>query len=61
MHGDRQNTKMMPTSTRDNSTLEDRIHKAIEEIESLPSGEAFSYTKVAAKHGVVRTTLSRRH
>jgi hypothetical protein len=61
MHGDRQNTKMTPTSTRDNSTLDDRIHKAIKDIESLPPGETFSYTKVAAKHGVVRTTLSRRH
>ena len=56
-----QNTKMTPTSTRDNSTMESRIQDAIEEIESLNPGETFSYRKIAAKHNADSTTLSRRH
>jgi transposase-like protein len=37
------------------------IEAAIEAIESLRSGEKFSYTKVASQFGVDRSTLSRRH
>lgn len=39
----------------------DPIEAAIEAIESLDLGEPFSYTKIAAKFGVVRSTLTRRH
>ncbi|KAI1506872.1 Tc5 transposase DNA-binding domain containing protein [Pyrenophora tritici-repentis] len=39
----------------------DPIQAAIEDIENLEPGEQFSYTKIAAKHGVVRSTLTRRH
>ena len=37
------------------------IEAALEEIESLEAGEDFCYTEIAAKHGVVRSTLTRRH
>ncbi|PVH91192.1 hypothetical protein DM02DRAFT_477256, partial [Periconia macrospinosa] len=37
------------------------IDKAIEEIESLGQGKTFCYATIAKKHGVVRTTLMRRH
>ena len=37
------------------------IEAAIAEIESLVLGEKISYRKIAAKHGVERTTLARRH
>jgi len=37
------------------------IDEAIEYLESLRPGEEFSYTEVAHKYGVVRSTLSRRH
>ena len=39
----------------------DPIEAAITEIESLEPGEHFTYTKMAEKFGVSRTTLSRRH
>jgi transposase-like protein len=39
----------------------DPLQAAIEDIENLEPGEHFSYTKVATKHGVVRSTLTRRH
>ena len=39
----------------------DPIDEAIEAIESLEPCETFSYTKIAKKYGVVRTTLMRRH
>jgi IS30 family transposase len=39
----------------------DPINAAIDEIESRAPGEKFSYTQIAAKHGVVRSTLARRH
>jgi hypothetical protein len=39
----------------------DPIQKAIEEIESREPGDDFSYNKVAAKYGVERSTLARRH
>ncbi|KAF1954869.1 hypothetical protein CC80DRAFT_448593, partial [Byssothecium circinans] len=39
----------------------DLINAAIEEINSLESGETFSYKEIAKKHGVVRSTLTRRH
>jgi hypothetical protein len=39
----------------------DPIQAAIEDIENLEPGEQFSYTKIAAKYGVVRSTLTRRH
>jgi hypothetical protein len=37
------------------------IEAAIEAIESLRSGEKFSYTKVASQFSVNRSTLSQRH
>jgi transposase-like protein len=37
------------------------IEAAIKAIESLRSGEKFSYTKVASQFGVDRSTLSQRH
>ncbi|KAF2001680.1 hypothetical protein P154DRAFT_402489, partial [Amniculicola lignicola CBS 123094] len=39
----------------------DPIQAAIDDIESLPPGETLSYTKTAAKYGIVRSTLIRRH
>ncbi|KAH5390817.1 hypothetical protein HBI32_241910 [Parastagonospora nodorum] len=39
----------------------DPIQAAIEDIESREPGERFTYTEVAAKHNINRTTLSRRH
>jgi hypothetical protein len=39
----------------------DPIQAAIEEIESLDPGEHFTYTEIAAKYNVVRSTLTRRH
>ena len=39
----------------------DPIQAAINEIESQEPGEDLSYTKIADKYGVERTTLSRRH
>lgn len=39
----------------------DPIQAAIEDIENLEPGEQFSYTKIAAKYGVVRSTLTQRH
>ena len=39
----------------------DPIQAAIDAIESRESGETFSYTKIATKYGVDRSTLSRRH
>ncbi|PVH91218.1 hypothetical protein DM02DRAFT_478523, partial [Periconia macrospinosa] len=39
----------------------DPIQAAITDIESLKSGEPFSYTAFATKYGVVRSTLIRRH
>jgi hypothetical protein len=37
------------------------IEDALAEIESLPQADGFSYRKIAAKCGVVRSTLTRRH
>jgi transcriptional regulator with XRE-family HTH domain len=39
----------------------DPINSAVEEINSLRSGETFSYTEIAKNYGVVRSTLTRRH
>jgi AraC-like DNA-binding protein len=39
----------------------DPIQEAIEYIKSLEPGDDFSYTKVAARFGVQRSTLARRH
>jgi hypothetical protein len=39
----------------------DPIQAAIEEINSLQPGEHFTYTEIAAKYNVVRSTLTRRH
>jgi hypothetical protein len=49
------------SSTRDNSTNMALIDDALAELESLGPGEDFLYRKIAAKHGVVRSTLTRRH
>ncbi len=37
------------------------IEAALTAIKSLQPGEQFSYSKIAIEHGVVRTTLMRRH
>ncbi|KAF1940611.1 hypothetical protein EJ02DRAFT_311375, partial [Clathrospora elynae] len=37
------------------------IEAALAALESLKSGEKISYTQIAAKHGVERRTLARRH
>ena len=37
------------------------IDDALAELESLEPGEEYSYRKIAAKYGVVRSTLTRRH
>ena len=39
----------------------DEIDAALAEIDSLKPGEEFSYTQIAKKHGVDRSTLARRH
>lgn len=39
----------------------DPIQAAIDDIKSLGPGEDFSYTKIAARYGVDRSTLARRH
>ena len=39
----------------------DPIQEAITEINSRAPGASFSYTKFAAKYGVERSTLARRH
>ncbi|PVH92753.1 hypothetical protein DM02DRAFT_485605, partial [Periconia macrospinosa] len=39
----------------------DPIQAAIGDIESLRPGEQFSYTQMAKKYSVVRSTLTRRH
>jgi transposase-like protein len=39
----------------------DPIQAAIDEIESQEPGEKFTYTEIATKYGVDRSTLSRRH
>ncbi|KAF1951392.1 hypothetical protein CC80DRAFT_387103, partial [Byssothecium circinans] len=39
----------------------DPIQAAIDEIESREPGEDFSYTEIATRYGVNRSTLSRRH
>jgi hypothetical protein len=54
-----QNTRSTPTSTRDSSIKIGAIEDAIAEIESLEPGEQFSYTKIAAKHSIDRSTLCR--
>src|SRR5688500_5280185 len=55
------NTKTTPGTYPHISTTMTSIEAAIEEIESLPLGEQYSYVKIAAKHSVERTTLARRH
>ncbi|KAF2257610.1 hypothetical protein CC78DRAFT_482922 [Lojkania enalia] len=39
----------------------DPIQAAIDQIESREPGESFSYTEIAARYGVNRSTLSRRY
>ena len=39
----------------------EEINAALAEIDSLDPGEQFSYTQIAEKHGVDRSTLARRH
>jgi hypothetical protein len=54
MPAEHQNTL---TSTRDNSTSMDPYQAAIDEIESLEPGEDYTYTEVAARRGLCRSTL----
>jgi hypothetical protein len=53
--------KIAQSSQPHNSTIMDPINEAIEEINSLGPGETFTYTGIAKKYGVVRSTLTRRH
>jgi transposase len=53
--------RVVPSSTRHNSTTITAIQEAIEYIESREAGDKFSYRQVAKIFGVDRTTLSRRH
>jgi hypothetical protein len=53
--------KTCQTSTLHNSTTMSPIEEALLEIESLKPGEDFQYTTIARRHGVHRSTLSRRH
>ncbi|KAF2818693.1 hypothetical protein CC86DRAFT_242280, partial [Ophiobolus disseminans] len=39
----------------------DPIEAAIEEIKSLPHDQSFTFSEIARKHGVVRSTLIRRY
>ena len=55
------NTKLSKSSTPHNSTNMTPIEAALEEIVSLEPREDFSYTKIAKKHRVTRSTLSQRH
>ena len=55
------NTKPPYILTRRNSTIMRSIEAAIAAIEALEPGESFTYTEIAAAHGVERVTLSRRH
>jgi hypothetical protein len=54
------NTKLTPISTRDNSTNMDSIHAAVEDLETRDDGDDISYQKIADKHNVERSTLTRR-
>ncbi|KAH8621091.1 hypothetical protein IG631_24256 [Alternaria alternata] len=53
--------RVVPSSTRHNSTTMDPIQEAIEYLESREAGDELSYRQVAKIFGVDRTTLSRRH
>jgi len=53
--------KTRQTLTPHNSTAMSPIKEALVEIESLEPGEQFTYTQIANKHGINRSTLSRRH
>src|SRR6186713_2076005 len=54
-------TKFTTFSTPDNSINMAPIDDALAEIESLEPGENLSYSKIANKYGVWRSTLTRRH
>ena len=54
-------TKFTTFSTPDNSINMAPIDDALAEIESLEPGENLSYSKIADKYGVWRSTLTRRH
>ena len=53
--------RVVPSSTRHNSTTIDPIQEAIEHIESREAEDSFLYRQVSKIFGVDRTTLSRRH
>jgi hypothetical protein len=53
--------RVVPSSTRHNSTTIDPIQEAIEYIESREAGDNFLYRQVAKIFGVDQTTLLRRH
>lgn len=61
VHSMHANTQTPLISQRDNSTTIASINKALKYLKSLSPREDFEYTKVAAKFGVDRSTLSRRH
>jgi hypothetical protein len=53
--------KQPPPSPPHNFTNMGDIEAALAAIESLEPGEHFTYTEIADKYGVDRTTLSRRY
>ena len=53
--------KTRQTSQHHKSTNMAPIDEALTAIEALEPGTKLSYTKLAAKYGVGRSTLSRRH
>ncbi|KAF2685488.1 hypothetical protein K458DRAFT_449256, partial [Lentithecium fluviatile CBS 122367] len=52
------NTQLLPSQI---STNMDPINAAIAAIDALRLGEHFTYTEIAERYGVVRSTLTRRH
>jgi hypothetical protein len=53
--------RVVPTSTRHNSTTMDPIQEAIKYIKSRKARDSFSYRQVSKIFRVNQTTLSRRH
>jgi hypothetical protein len=55
------NIKTAQTSTPSPSINMSPIENALAEVESLATGGFFCYTTIAKKHGIWRSTLTRRH
>ena len=61
VHAMRTLTKYTTFSTPDNSINMAPIDDALAEIELLEPGEKFTYTEIANKYSLWRSTLTRRH